>query len=239
MKTVSFIIGAALALILAGAPEVRADETHGKTEEMQTHGAGPMKQERHKDENKGAHKKVACTQPVHLTEAAETKLGGALYRGPLPKAAKQMARMKLGAVPAVDVAIGAKDMPEMEGAHGVHKGFRGGEFIMVPNQLHHMEAVYTLECGLQLFIYNAFSEPIRIDRFQGFILILPEGGDEFFEVMRFLVPSADGSVLQTDIAHHHDNPKNPKGLFEVELYMKFPEDIHPRKFDLIVGTEAQ
>ncbi len=31
---------------------------------------------------------------------------------------------------------------------------------------------------------------------------------------------------------------NPKGLFEVELYVKFPEDIHPRQFDLVVGTEA-
>lgn len=240
MKTTSFTVGAALALILAGVPEAHADEKHGKTEdlmhEMPTHGTDVIKKEEHKDEHKSAQKKVVCTEPVHLTEEAERKLGGALYKGPLPKAAKKMAGMKMGATPATGV-MGAKKMAEMEGAHGVHKGFRGGEFIMVPNQLHHMEVVYSLECGFQLFTYNAYTEPIRVDRFQAFILILPEGGDEFFEVMRFLVPSADGSVLQTPIAHHHDNPKNPKGLFEVEMYLKFPEDIHPRKFDLVVGTE--
>ena len=109
---------------------------------------------------------------------------------------------------------------------------------MVPNQLHHMEVVYSLDCGFQLFMYNAFTEPIRADRFQAFILILPEGGDDFFEVMRFLVPSEDGSHLHTPIAHHHDDPKNPKGAFEIELFMKFPEDVQPRKFDLVIGSEA-
>ncbi|MDP6573721.1 MAG: hypothetical protein QGI06_09460 [Rhodospirillales bacterium] len=164
-------------------------------------------------------------------------MGGALYDGPLPEAAKQMAGMKMGAMPASNAMMSDKTMKGMEGAHNVHKGVRGGEFIMVPNQLHHMEVVYSLECGFQLFMYNAFTEPIRVDRFQSFILILPEGGDDFFEIMRFLVPSKDGSILQTPISHHHDNSKNRKGLFEVELYMKFPEDIHPRMFELVIGTE--
>ena len=238
MKTPAIIVGIVLALIFIGAPEADAQEKHQdggmKMEGMKS----SEKSEKHDEGGEKKHSAVACAQPVRFTEEAERKLGGALYKGPLPKAAKKMAGMKMGAMPATGIMSGKK-MKDMEGAHNVHKGFRGGQFIMVPNQLHHMEVVYSLECGFQLFTYNAYTDPIRVDRFQAFILILPEGGDAFFEIMRFLVPSEDGSVLQTSIAHSHDSPTNPKGLFEVELYMKFPESVHPRKFDLVVGTEAQ
>ncbi len=210
-----------------------ADEKHQNEGKMKMEG---MKHE--KGDMKMDHKKVACTAPVHLTEAAEKKIGGAMYHGQLPKAAKQKAGRKMGAIQSANMLMTDMKMKEMEGAHNVLKGVRGGEFIMVPNLLHHMEIVYSLECGFQLFMYNAFTEPIRVDRFQAFILILPESGDDFFEMIRFLVPSKDGSVMHTSISHHHDNQKAPKGLFEVELYIKFPEDIQPRKFDLVVGTEA-
>lgn len=223
------------ALALLGQPVVQADETKPKP-------AMKMEHEAEEDEHDKAGMKMQdakdCKAPVHLTAAAEAKLGGGHYEGKLPKAAKGMGKMKMGAMPAANVAPASKKMPGMKGAHNVHKGVRGGEFIMVPNQMHHMEVVYSLNCGVQLFLYNAFTEPIRADRFHAFILIVPEGGDSFFEVMRFLVPSADGSNLHTPIDHHHDDPKNPKGLFEVELYIKFPEEIHPRKFDLVIGTEA-
>jgi len=211
------------------------------------HEEGGMKMEGMKHSEKGGgkehgmkmeHAATPCTKPVHVTKEAEMKLGGGLYAGPLPKAAKQMTGMRMGVMPSSNMAMGGQGMKEMEGSHNVHKGDRGGQFIMVPNQLHHMEVVYTHKCGLQLFLYNAFTEPIKVDRFQAFILILPESGDDFFEVMRFLMPSADGTYLHTPIAHHHDNPKNPKGAFEVELYMKFPEDIHPRKFDLVIEPGA-
>ena len=187
---------------------------------------------------KKEHAAVPCTKPVHVTQDAERKLGGGLYTGPLPRAAKQTAGMKMGVMPSSNMAVGGKDMKEMEGSHNVHKGLRGGEFIMVPNHLHHMEVVYTRERGFQLFLYNAFTEPIRADRFQAFILILPESGDDFFEVMRFLVPSADGSFLHTPISHQRNDSQNPKSVFEVELYMKFPEDIQPRKFDVILEPGA-
>jgi len=180
------------------------------------------------------HSAMLCTAPVKLTKEAEKKLGGRLYDGPLPKAAKQMTGMKMGVMSSSNMVMTGKKMKEMQGSHNVHKGFRGGEFIMVPNQIHHMEVVYSHECGFQVFLYNAFTEPVRADRFQAFVLVLPESGDDFFQVMRFLAPSADGSFLQTPIAHQHDDAKNPTGAFEVEIYMKFPEDIQPRKFDLII-----
>lgn len=183
---------------------------------------------------------AACGDPVTLSEAAEKKLGGSLYTGPLPEPVMKMAGMKTkqGVMQSKDVSAEAKPIADMAGAHNVHKGPRGGEFIMVPDNLRHMEVVYTLECGFQLFMYNAFTQPINVTPFEAMILVLPEGGDKFFEIMRFLVPSKDGTVLQTPLKHSHDDPSNPKGLFEVELYIKFPEDFHAHKFDLIVGTEA-
>ena len=223
----------ALVLSFSMALPAAADEKHhheGKTMmEGMKHEEGGMNMD---------HKKVACSAPVHLTEAAEKKMGGAMYHGPLPMAAKQKAGRKMDAKQFTNMVMTDMQMKEMKGAHNVHKGVRGGEFIMVPNHLHHMEIVYSLECGFQLFMYNAFTEPIRVDRFQAFILILPESGDDSFEMMRFLVPSKDGGVMQTPIAHDDDSQKAPKGLFEVELYIKFPEDIQPRKFDLVVGSEA-
>ncbi len=109
---------------------------------------------------------------------------------------------------------------------------------MVPNQLHHIEVIYSLECGYQVFFYNAFTEPTRADRFYAFMIVLPEEGDDFFEVLRFLTPSEDGGHLATRISHRHDGPQ-PKGIFETELYVKFPESIQPMRFDVIVGIEVR
>lgn len=183
--------------------------------------------------------KVACAAPAHLTAEAETKPGGAFYKGPMPKHAMDMGDTNMGAVRVSSGTPSAelKNMKEMAGAHNVHKGARGGELIMVPNQLHHLEVVYSLECGYQLFFYNAFTEAIRADRFQAFMLVLPEEGNDFFEVMRFLTPSADGSHLATRIAHTHDGPR-PKGIFETDLYVKFPGHIEPMLFEVIVGPEV-
>ncbi len=192
----------------------------------------------HKDGMQPA-RKVACTSPVRLGDAAESKPGGALYKGPLPREATETGGRSLGAT---RVASGKhyksiKTMKEMEGAHQLHKGQRGGELIMVPNQLHHLEVVYSEECGYQVFFYNAFTEPIRANRFFAFMLILPEDGDDFFEVLRFLTPSPDGSHLATRISHGRNGPK-PRGIFETELYIKFPESIQPMRFEVIVGTEV-
>ncbi|MHA1600334.1 MAG: hypothetical protein ACTSW2_05870 [Alphaproteobacteria bacterium] len=184
-------------------------------------------------------KEIVCSEPPLLMTEAETKPGGANYKGPLPKQAMEMGTKKMGAVRVASdkLAANLKNMAEMAGAHNMHKGVRGGELFMVPNQLHHIEVVYSRDCGYQLFFYNAFTEPIRADRFHAFMIILPEEGDDFFEVMRFLTPSEDGSHLVSNISHSHDGPK-PKGIFETELYVKFPESVEPMVFEAIVGTEV-
>ena len=183
---------------------------------------------------------VACTAPVLLGDTAESKPGGALYKGPLPKRATAPGNLLRGGnrVASGKPSMDAKSMKEMEGAHQMHKGQRGGELIMAPNQLHHLEVLYSNECGYQLFFYNAFTEPIRADRFRAFMLVVPEENDDFFEVLRFLTPSADGGHLATRISLGSDGPK-PRGIFETELYIKFPESIQPMRFDVIVGTEVR
>jgi hypothetical protein len=236
MKPLILVVTAVLALALAGAAgATEMKPMSGMTDhsEMQMAAGG------HGAETKHDHG-VACAAPVHLTNEAERKPGGGHYDGPMPKEAMGMGS---GAMGAVRVATGkpsmsAKAMKEMEGAHAMHKGLRGGELIMVPNQLHHIEVVYSLECGYQLFFYNAFTEPIRADRFHAFMVILPEDGDDFFEVLRFLTPSADNGHLASMISDSHGGPQ-PKGIFETELYVKFPETIHPMRFDVIVGTEVK
>lgn len=182
-----------------------------------------------------------CGEPVMLSEAAEKKLGGSLYTGPLPESVSKMSEMSRehGVMQSEDVSDQEMSSTKavLAGTHNVHAGLRGGEFIMVPDNLRHMEVVYSLECGFQLFLYNAFTEPISVAPFQAMILVLPEDGDEFFELMRFLVPSEDGGVLQTKLSQSDDDPENSKGIMEVELYIKFPESLHLHKFDLFVGVE--
>lgn len=236
MKSLILIATAVLALALAGG----AGATEKKSDSgMTDHSKMNMGTGEHEADT-GHGQEVACNAPAHLTEEAERKPGGAHYAGPMPKEAMGMTSSAMGAVRVATgkLSMSAKSMKEMEGAHAMHKGIRGGELMMVPNQLHHIEVVYSLDCGYQLFFYNAFTQPIRADRFHAFMVILPEEGDDFFEVLRFLTPSADNSHLASRISYSHDGPQ-PKGIFETELYIKFPENIHPMRFDVIVGTEVK
>ena len=236
MKPLILVVIAVLTVTLAGGA-VAAEKK--SLDGMTDHSKMNMGADEHADG--AAHgEEVACAAPAHLTQEAESKVGGAHYEGPMPKEAMGMGSSAMGAVRVASnkPSMSAKSMKEMEGAHAMHKGMRGGELLMVPNQLHHIEVVYSLECGYQLFFYNAFTEPIRADRFHAFMVILPEEGDNFFEVLRFLTPSADGSHLASKISHSHDGSQ-PKGIFETELYVKFPENIQPMRFDVIVGTEVK
>lgn len=156
---------------------------------------------------------TSCEAAVHLSEAAETRMGGALYEGPMESPEAMAGTM------------GA--MPEMAGAHEVHRGQRGGVFFMAPNKVHHIEARYSRACGLQLFLYNAFTEPIRVDRFQAFYRIIPEDDMEWEkEVIRFLSPRADGGVLQASGEH------DIEGRYKIELYVKFPESDDAQLFNV-------
>ncbi len=154
-----------------------------------------------------------CHTPVALTEAAERQPGGALYEGPI----------------AQHHGKHAMSMPQMQGTHMDHRPKRAGAFFMAPNKLHHLEAVYSDDCGFRLFFYNAFTRPIRADRFQGLIKIIPRDPSEP-ELMRFLSPAQGGAVLQTPVTEKVSRP------FDIELYVKFPDAEAPQLFNIKVAA---
>ncbi len=164
-----------------------------------------------------AHVATSCDIDVQLTEDAERRPGGALYTGPTPKRHHRIAGTEKGKMPA-----------EMKGAHTLHEPQYGGkDFFMAPDQLHHLEPLYSPECGFRVIFYNAFTQPIRVNRFRTFIKIIPEDENEP-EMIRFLSPSDDGAVLQTAISDPVPEP------FEIELYVKFPEAEEPELFNVLI-----
>ena len=138
---------------------------------------------------------MKCHIQVELTENAETKLGGALYSGPKMTPEEIMAIMK--------------------DAHLVHHPQYGGAFSMAPNKMNHVEVTYSDACGARVFMFNAYTEPIRADRFLAFVEFVPRDDDQF-EVIRFLQPSKNGDYLVTSANHGVEPP------FDIRLHMKFP-----------------
>jgi len=123
-----------------------------------------------------------------------------------------------------------KQMMQMKGAHMDHSPRQGGSFFMAPDKMHHLEGVYSAKCGLRLFFYNAFTQPIRADRFKAFIRIVPQKEDEP-EVLRFLEPSKDGSILQATIGGDVSPP------FDIEALVKFPQSDEPQLFTIKVPSK--
>jgi len=153
----------------------------------------------------------SCHVPVQVTQAAELKPGGASYAGP----------------DVVQHSGHSPSMPEMEGAHMTHESRHGGAFFMAPNMMHHLEGVYSDDCGFRLFLYNAFTEPIHVDRFQAFVHVFPSSEDEP-DIIRFLSPSNDGTVLTTTFGDAVTRP------FQIELYVKFPKSDEPQLFNILI-----
>jgi copper(I)-binding protein len=177
---------------------------------------GPAAAQTH-DHTQGQHGAAAmdappCDVPPQITEAAEMRLGGAMYTAP----------------EATQHSGHAQATAEAQGAHSIHDPQRGGTFYMAPNKTHHIEGVYTEECGFQLFLYNAFTESIRVDRFQAFVHVFPASDDEF-DIIRFLSPALGGTVLA---ARFGDAVSRP---FDVELYIRFPDQDAPQMFNIAVA----
>ena len=209
MKRFCFILPALL-LGTAGwsLPGTAAGQTHDHTQAQ--HGAA-------------AANAPPCHTAPQITEAAELKPGGALY------AATETAQH---ADHSGHEHQTTSQMAGMEGAHTVHDPQRGGTFFMAPNKTHHVEAVYSAACGFQLFLYNAFTQPISVERFQAFVHVFPESDDEF-DIIRFLSPTNSGSVLAAGFGDAVSRP------FKVELYVKFPESDEPQLFNIAVAEAEE
>ena len=163
----------------------------------------------------GEHMAASCHARVTITEEAERQPGGALYKGAAP-----MHHGKKKPEYRAKPMTHAKDM---KGAHLDHAARHGGAFFMAPNKINHLEAVYSPECGFQLFLYNAFTKPIQVGGYQAFIKAIPDSEDEA-EVIRFLAPNKVRATLE---AHIGDSVSRP---FKIELYLKFPSAADPELF---------
>jgi hypothetical protein len=154
---------------------------------------------------------AACHTPVHVTQEAERQPGGALHeRQPVSHHKK-----------------GGAQMAHMKGAHMDHRPRHKGAFFMAPNKTNHLEGVYSERCGFQLYLFNAFTKPIHVGRFQAFIKVIPDSDDEA-EIIRFLSPNQDQTVLRAAIGNAVTRP------FKIELYLRFPEADDPELFSVRV-----
>ena len=139
---------------------------------------------------------AACDLKIKLADKAEMMEGGAKFTGTLGTA---MAGMKMDKKSGMkmDKMAGMKmdKKSGMKGAHEIHEGQYGGTFFMAPNKTHHVEGIFSKDCGFRLVLFNAMTQPINVDRFGAFVKYIPEDEDEP-EAYRILSPSHDGSVLQ-------------------------------------------
>lgn len=199
---------------------------------------------------------AACERMIHLSKEAEKQLGGTLYSGPLPEQGEEAAAMSgmemkmpkekegmqmSGKMPGKEMKLSedkggmqmAGAMPGMEGAHMEHEAKVGGTFFMAPNKMHHLEATYSKECGFQLYLYNAFTRPINVNRFRAFIKVVGEVDGEEDEFIRFLEPNKPHTTMQNLL------DVNLTASFEIELHLKFPESEEVELFNFSVDEQGK
>jgi len=157
----------------------------------------------------------SCRLPVHPTAEAESRPGGAHYKGLAGRHHNKH----------------GSHSPEMTGAHRLHNPQFGGAFFMAPDKIHHVEAVHREGCGLDIVFYNAFTQPIAADRFRAFITVIPDDPDQP-EAMRFLFASNDNTTLYAALGDDVTAP------FSVEIYIKFQESDDPELFNVRVPSRA-
>ena len=126
-----------------------------------------------------------------------------------------------------------KDHDGMEMAHMDHESKLGGVFFMAPNKMHHLEATYSKECGFQLYLYNAFTKPINVNRFLAFLKVTGEIDGEEDELTLFLEPNKSYTTMQNLL------DVNLTGSFEIELHMKFPESEEVELFNFSVDEQGK
>jgi len=126
-----------------------------------------------------------------------------------------------------------KDHDGMEMAHMDHESKLGGVFFMAPNKLHHLEATYSKECGFQLYLYNAFTRPINVNRFLAFLKVTGEIDGEEDELTLFLEPNKSHTTMQNLL------DVNFTASFEIELHLKFPESEEVELFNFSVDEQGK
>ena len=126
-----------------------------------------------------------------------------------------------------------KDHDGMKMAHMDHESKLGGVFFMAPNKMHHLEATYSKECGFQLYLYNAFTRPINVNRFLAFLKVTGEIDGEEDELTLFLEPNKSYTPM------HNLLDVNLTASFEIELHLNFPESEEVELFNLSVDEHGK
>ncbi len=126
-----------------------------------------------------------------------------------------------------------KDHDGMKMAHMDHESKLGGVFFMAPNKMHHLEATYSKECGFQLYLYNAFTRPINVNRFLAFLKVTGEIDGEEDELTLFLEPNKTHTTMQNLL------DVNLTASFEIELHLKFPESEEVELFNFYVDEQGK
>ena len=192
----------------------------------------------------GTRKHDSCDKMIHLSEEAEMQMGGAMYTGSLPKKGEEnesMSGMKMTekkegmkmSGKMHDMKMDHKDHDGMKMAHMDHASKLGGVFFMAPNKMHHLEATYSRECGFQLYLYNAFTRPINVNRFLAFLKVTGEVDGEEDELTFFLEPNKSQTSLQNDLE------ANLSSSFEIELHLKFSESEEVELFNFSVDKQGK
>ena len=194
----------------------------------------------------GSQKHDSCHKMIHLSKEAEMQLGGSMYTGALPKEGEEnesMSGMKMKMSEEKegmkmsgkkhDMKMDHKDHDGMKMAHMDHESKLGGVFFMAPNKMHHLEATYSKECGFQLYLYNAFTRPINVNRFLAFLKVTGEIDGEEDELTLFLEPNKSYTTM------HNLLDVNLTASFEIELHLKFPESEEVKLFNLSVDEHGK
>ena len=194
----------------------------------------------------GSQKHDSCHKMIHLSKEAEMQLGGSMYTGALPKEGEEneslsgmkmkMSEEKEGMKMSGkkhDMKMDHKDHDGMKMAHMDHESKLGGVFFMAPNKMHHLEATYSKECGFQLYLYNAFTKPINVNRFLAFLKVTGEIDGEEDKLTLFLEPNKSYTTMQNLL------DVNLTGSFEIELHLKFPESEEVELFNLSVDEQGK
>jgi len=194
----------------------------------------------------GSQKHDSCHKMIHLSKEAEMQLGGSMYTGALPKEGEEnesMSGMKMKMSEEKegmkmsgkkhDMKMDHKDHDGMKMAHMDHESKLGGVFFMAPNKMHHLEATYSKECGFQLYLYNAFTRPINVNRFLAFLKVTGEIDGEEDELTLFLEPNKSYTTM------HNLLDVNLTASFEIELHLKFPESEEVELFNLSVDEHGK
>ena len=199
----------------------------------------------------------SCHKMIHLSKKAEMQLGGSMYTGALPKEGEEnesMSGMKMKMSEEKEgmkmdhkdhdgkkmdhkdhdsMKMDHKDHDGMEMAHMDHESKLGGVFFMAPNKMHHLEATYSKECGFQLYLYNAFTKPINVNRFLAFLKVTGEIDGEEDKLTLFLEPNKSYTTMQNLL------DVNLTGSFEIELHLKFPESEEVELFNFSVDEQGK